>query len=39
MGFNWIIFRAYWPKSKHEDAIETIKLIGEKILPYFKEKS
>lgn len=36
IGFNYIIFRTYWPHSKHEDTLRTFKLIGEKIIPYFK---
>jgi len=37
IGFNFLVFRTYWPHSKYEDVLKTLKLVGEKIIPYFKD--
>ena len=37
IGFNFLIFRIYWPHSKHEDVLNTLKLVGEKVIPYFND--
>ena len=34
-----ISFRMTWPGMKHGDVVNSIRLFGEKIIPYFKEKS
>lgn len=34
-----ISFRMTWPGMKHADVLNSIRLFGEKIIPYFKEKS
>ncbi len=30
-------FRMTWPGMKHEDVVKSIRLFGEKVIPYFKE--
>lgn len=34
-----ISFRMTWPRMKHRDVLNSIRLFGEKVIPYFREKS
>ncbi|MEM2071582.1 MAG: LLM class flavin-dependent oxidoreductase [Nitrososphaerota archaeon] len=37
LGINHMVFRVYFPGMSHEKARNAIKLIGEKIIPYFQQ--
>lgn len=39
MGFNHFILRVQWPGMGHSEAIEAVRLFGERVLPYFKEEN
>lgn len=38
LGFNYFIFRTQWPGMDSSLSVKTIKLLGEKVVPYFKSK-
>jgi alkanesulfonate monooxygenase SsuD/methylene tetrahydromethanopterin reductase-like flavin-dependent oxidoreductase (luciferase family) len=36
---EFISFRMTWPQMKHRDVLNSIRLFGEKVIPYFRKKS
>ena len=38
VGFNRMIFRIQWPSMKQSLALRTVRILGEKVLPYFDER-
>ncbi|GBC68854.1 Alkanal monooxygenase beta chain [archaeon HR01] len=37
IGTNYFVFRIYFPGMRHDKALDAIRLIGTKIIPYFEE--
>lgn len=38
LGVNFLSFRLQWPGMDNESTLKAIKLVGEHVIPYFKEK-
>lgn len=39
LSLTFFLFRLQRPGMKHEDVLSAIKLLGEKVLPYFKDRN
>lgn len=37
LGINYMVLRVQFPGIRHEKTLEALRLIGEKVIPYFRE--